>query len=1091
MKLAELSIKRPVTILMFYLAIVLLGFVSLRQLSVDLLPDISYPRLSVVARYPGVAPEEIETLITRPLEAAVSLIPGLRRVESISREGVSYLTLEFSWGTNMDFAMLHTREKLDSARDMLPEDAENPTLIALDPQSKPIMVIAISGERNLLELKEFAEEFVKPRLEQVEGIGSAEIAGGVEKEIQVEVSPQLLALYGLTIDQVAQRINAFNRNLQGGSIRKGSFKYALRFVGEFEFVNEIGEINLQTTEQRGVVRLRDVARIQDSIKEREGMTRLNGKESIGILVRKESGANTVKVTKVAREVIGQMRKENPELNIQVVSEQSKYIEDAIASVIDEIIQGAILAFLVLLIFLQEWKTPLIIDTVIPISVIATFNLLYFNNITLNIMSLGGLALGVGMLDDCAVVVSENIFRHRSLGKSLSEAAYIGTKEVGMAVTATALTTIVVFLPVIYVHGVAGQLFKDQALTVTFSLLCSLVVSLTLLPMLESRKFELPGIGKEFLKGEEIGAKKKPAQKEKSRFLLYPFKGLRWLLSVIPKGIYFIFNFVLSYFLQLFALLFHYLSFPFKPLLNLIFRGFNFIYARFVSRYEQFLKWSLDNKARVLVVSLIFFAVTFFLGTQIRREHMPKLEVSSFELSLKTPVDYSLEQTEEVVYSIERFLKEREPAKLTFSQIGIVSGMESLNPDVSLNSAQVYVEVEKPSQLEGLIENLRHKLEKFPDIDYSIVREQFTLAQFLAFSTAEVGLKVKGEDLNRLKEISEDLVRKLKGLKGIADLNTNIGEGKPEFLVKIKKEALEKYANISPAIIANFLINAVRGRIATQFKELDKKYDVLVRLEERTRENIEALLNEEFPHHGTLIPLRELVRYELVKGPKEIRRENQQREVLVTANLRGAKISQVVPAINEEIKGLSLPLNYQVVFSGEQEEMSKSFKSLIFALILAILLTYMIMAAQFESLLYPFLVLFTLPMGAAGSIIALLLAGQTLNVISIIGMVVLVGLVVDDAIVEIDYTNQLRISGMGLRESVIEACLVRLRPILMASFSTLFGLIPLALGLERGAELLKPLGIVVIGGLLFSTLFTLILIPVIYELVEKRGEKTKQ
>jgi HAE1 family hydrophobic/amphiphilic exporter-1 len=1091
MKIAEFSIKRPVALLMFYLAVIILGFVSLRELSVDLLPNISYPRLSVITQCPGVAPEEIETLVTAPLEAEVSRIPGIRRVESISKEGVSFMTLEFNWGINMDFTMLHTREKLDNARHNLPEDAENPTIIPLDPQSKPIMVMTISGERGLLELKEFAEELVKPRLEQIEGIGSAEVTGGVEREIHIEINPQLLALFGLTIDQVASQINSFNQSLQGGTIRKGRFKYALRIVGEFEVVNEIGEISLLTTAERGIVRLKDVARIQDSIKEREGMSRLDGKESIGILVRKEAGSNTVKVTKKAKSVIEQIIKENPQINIMTVSEQSKYIEKAIATTLDEIIEGAILAFLTLLIFLQEWKTPLIIDTVIPISIIGTFNLLYFNNITLNIMSLGGLALGVGMLDDCAVVVSENIFRHRSQGKSLSEAAYIGTKEVGMAVTATALTTIVVFLPVIYVHGVAGPLFKDTALTVTFSLLSSLLVSLTLLPMLESRKFELQPVRKEFIEKEKAGKGKTSEQKKKLGYLFYPFKGLKWLFSMIFKGILFVINFILSYIIQLFALVLHYLSLPFKPLLNMIFKGFNLVYKRFVARYEQWLKWSLDNKGKVIAGFIVFFGVTFFLGTQIRRELMPKLEISSFELLLKTPVDYSLEQTAEITTAVEQFLGENESVKLTFSQIGIVSGMESLNPDVSLNSAKIYIEVKKPSQIEGTLESLRRRLANYPDLSYSIIREQSTLAQFLAFSTAEIGLKIKGDDLLRLREISEELVGKLRSVSGIADLNTNIGEGKPEFLLKIKPEALEKYANISPWAVANFLVSAVRGKRATQFRELEKRYDVLVRFEENSRENIESILNGEFPHSGRLIPLRELVNCEIARGPKEIRRENQQREVLVTANLRGTKISQVVPKINEKIKEISLPPNYQIIFSGELEEMKKSFKSLIFALILAILLNYMIMAAQFESLLHPFLVMLTLPMGAAGSFFILFVTGQTLNVISIIGMVVLVGLVVDDAIVEIDYTNQLRRSGKSLRESVFDACRVRLRPILMASLSTIFGLIPLSLGLERGAELLKPLGIVVIGGLTFATFLTLILIPVTYEWIEARRAKNKQ
>ncbi len=1126
MKLAKAAIERPVTTTMFFIAVILLGFVSLRELSVDLLPDIRYPRLSVVTNYPGVAPEEMEILVTTPLEAAVSSIPGLRRVESVSKEGVATMTLEFNWGTNMDFTLLHAREKLDAARDGLPEGAESPTIVTLDPQSKPIIVLALSAERSLLELKEFAEELVKPRLEQIEGIGSAEITGGVEREIQVDVDPGRMALYGLTIQDVAARIDAFNRNLQGGTIRKGLFKYAMRVVGQFETVDEIGEISLRVTKEKGVIRLKDVAALRDGTKERQGMTRLDAKDSIGILVRKEAGANTVKVTRLARAVVDQIRSENPGVAIEVVSEQSRYIETAIGAVKDEIIQGAILAFLVLLIFLQEWRTPLIIDTVIPISVIGTFSLLYYGNITLNIMSLGGLALGVGMLDDCAVVVSENIFRHRSLGKSLTQAAYDGTKEVGSAVIAAALTTIVVFFPVVYVQGVAGQLFKDTALTVTFSLLASVLVALTLLPMLASRPFGLRAAGAAFAAPKapadrdrdcgSVSVPKAPASrdrgcenvpvrisasilsrecgsvpgpkvksKSKARLLLSPVKGLRWLLYTMAKGIGLALGFLASYVAQALALLFGLLAIPFRPLLKAVFKGFNAGYARFVAFYERFLLWSLDHKSRVLAVTFAFFALTFVLGLTIRRELMPRMKTASFELSLKTPVEYSLEQTSEIVASLESFLRTLGPVKRTLSQTGLVGGLESLNPDASLNAARVFVSVGKPSELDGVADALRARLANFPDVAFSIAREESAMTDVLGLVAAEVSLRVKGEDLDRLKRISETLAAKLRTIDGLADVGTNLGEGKPEFQVRIRKDALKKYSDLEPAAVGDFLVSAVRGRVATQFNELEKKYDVLVRAGAAERRTIDALLDESFPHGGSLIPLRELVAYEVVRGPREIRRENQQREVLVTARLRGAKISQIAPAVNRAIGEIELPADYRIVFGGEREEMGRSFRSLLFAFLLAVVLTYMIMAAQFESLLHPFLVLITLPMGAAGCVVALLLTGQTFNVISVIGLVVLVGLVVDNATVKIDYTNQLRKSGRGLRDSVTEASRVRLRPILMSTLSTLFGLLPMALGLEAGAELMKPLAIVLIGGLTFSTFLTLIVIPVIYEGVERR------
>ena len=1107
MKLARMAVDRPVTMYMFYVAVILLGAVSLRELSVDLLPDISYPRLSVITNYPGVAPEEMETLITAPLESAVSRIPRLRRVESVSKEGVSLLTLEFDWGTDMDFTMLHTREQLDNAKDRFPEDAESPTIIPLDPQSRPIMTLALSGDRTLLELKELAEELIKPRLEQIEGVGSAEITGGVEREIQIEADPQKLALYGLTVENVASRVGAFNRNLQGGTIRKGTFKYALRVVGEFESLDEIGEIGLLVTDEGGVVRLRDVATVHDSIKERQGMTRLGGAESIGLLVRKEAGANTVKVTKLVRETIGQIRAENAGITLSIVNEQAKTIEDAIGAVKDELIQGAILAFLTLLIFLQEWKTPLIIGTVIPISIIGAFSLLFFGNVTLNIMSLGGLALGVGMLDDCAVVVSENIFRHRSLGKGLKEAAYIGTKEVGPAVVSTALTTIVVFLPVIYVHGVAGQLFKDTALTVTFALLASLLVSLTLIATLESREFDF-GIGKEgrwrwhwglgriwktgkagnpdVASGPAAGGGEPPAPKTRlPAFLSVPVRAIRWFLYALFKGLGFVLNVLVSFVVQLLAFVAHYLGLPFRPVLKAAFSAFNAVYGRFIDGYQRFLRWSLDHKGRVIAWTLVFFAVVFALSGLVRRELMPPMETTAFELDLKMPVDFSFEQTTEMAVMIESELRGLPPVKTILSQIGIVSGMESADPNISVNSARFFVEVQRPKQLEGVLDTARSRLSRFPDITYTVSRGQSTFDQFLALSAAEIGLQVKGKDLDRLKEIAADLTARLAAIPGVADVATNIGEGKPEFKVTVDKEALKKYPGLSPSTIGDFLVSAVRGRVATQFREMEKKYDILVRLEDASRENIEALLGETLPFEGRAVPLRDLVSYEIVRGPREIRRENQQREVLVTANLKGRKISQVTPAIDKAISTLRLPADYRVTWSGEREEMTRSFESLVLALILAALLTYMIMAAQFESLVHPFIVMFTLPMGAAGAIVALLLTGGTFNVISIIGLVVLVGIVVDNATVKIDYTNQLRRGGMPLREAVEEGSHVRLRPILMSTGSTLVGLIPMALALERGAELMQPLAVVVIGGLLFSTFMTLILIPVIYEWVERR------
>ncbi len=1081
MNMGRWSIRRPVTTTMVFLAVVLLGFISLRRLSVDLLPDIGYPRLSVVTRFPGVAPEEMESLITAPLEAAVSRIPGMRRVDSVSREGISFLTLEFAWGTDMDFVLLHAREELDNAREGLPLEAENPTIIPLDPCARPIIVLAVTGEMGLLELTEFCAEVIKPRLEQIEGIGSADIAGGAEREIRVELDPELVSLYGLSLSDVSRRLDAFNRNLQGGTIRKGRFQYALRVAGEFANVAEIGETGLKTTGRGGVVRLKDVARIVDSVKERQGLARLDGGGSVGVLVRKASGANTIKVTRAAKAVLDEIRTENPAISIRLVSEQSRFIEEAVATTMDEIIEGGLLAFLVLLLFLQELRTPVIIGIVFPVAIVATFNLMYFGGITLNIMSLGGLALGVGMLDDCAVVVSENIFRHRSLGKGPAEAAEAGAREVGMAVTATALTTIIVFLPVIYVHGVAGRLFRDTALTVTFSLIGSLLVSLTLLPMLAGRGTSKAGGGA----GGGGGMPFEGLASASTGATL--MKRLRRLPGMAIKALGAAVGFVAGFVLQLAAFALRILSLPFRPVLQAIGRSFNRGYERFIVFYHRSLVRCLEHKGPVLVLFLVFFALMAFSGTRIRRELMPRLETSFFEVGLRTPVAYSLDETAGVVNSLDKWLASRPETRLVYSQTGLVGGMEALDLDVSLNSARIMVEASSPSAGGRLIGELSRTFPAYADVAFSVTRERSDAARALALAGTDVSLEVRGDDLDRLGEIATVLASRIRGIPGIADVNVGVGEGKPEFVVRIRDDALAKYPGLDPGALGDRIIDSVRGRVATRFRELDKAYDVRVRLDEGTEANVEALLGGLVPCGTALVPLRELVTWEIARGPREIRRADQQRAVVVTAGLRGAKPSQVAPRIQEAISATPLPPGYRIVFGGEREEMAQSFRSLIAAFLLAILLNYMIMAAQFESLLHPLIILATVPMGLCGSVAAMLVTGTTVNVISIIGMVVLLGIVVDNAIVKIDYTNRLRKQGMGLREAVVEGSRVRLRPILMSTATTLVALLPLSLGIGSGAELLQPLGIVVLGGLTFATLLTLVLIPIIYEIVEARKE----
>lgn len=1063
-KLIKFSIERPVTVAMIFLGIVFLGMISLRELSVDLLPSIQYPRLSVVTTYIGAGPEEVENHITSPLESFLSTVPGVRKIKSVSREGVSLITLEFEWGTNMDFAIVHTREKLDSARYSLPQGSGRPRIIQYDPQSRPIILLAVGGSQEITELDSFSREMVKPRLEQIQGVASAVIIGGIEREIQVDVNPELLTLYNLSIDEISRRIDAFNKGFQGGRVKKGRFEYSLRVSGEFGQVEEIKDVPVKITKNGELVRLKDLADVRESIKEREGFTRLNGEECIGIEIYKESGANTVKVSREIRKILSQISKENPLIKIEVITDESKYIENSISSLKGSIAVGAVLVFLVLLLFLQNIKDSINIGIAIPIAVIATFNLLYFRNITLNIMSLGGLALGIGMFVENSIVVVESIYRAKSAGNPIKEASFLGTMEVAMPIVAAIFTTIAVFFPVVYIKGVAGQLFKDQALTVSFSLLSSLLAALFLLPMLSSREWRLKEIPKIEMEGE----------KEKTFFLFKPF-------GFLGKILFYILGFLLSSIISFFRFIFSIIEKTLRTPLNLVFVYFNRGYNRFYETYHKTLIWCLENKGKTFLITLLLLVVSIISFFPLKKELMPKSRTSYFRIELKTPLDFSLLDTYQIVSRLEEEIRKDKELQYIFSKTGVIGEALLTQKELAFNTATIIGKVKSWRRLQGFLERTREKIKAFP-ITASVKEEETTLASFLTFEGRGIELKLYGEDFERMKDISHEAIQRIAKIEGIKDLRTNIGEGKPELLVKMKKEALEKF-NVTPYELGEFIVNSVRGKSASQFKEFDKRIDISVRSEER--EKAEKLLSQEGYFNGKLIPLRELVFLDEGRGPSEIIRENQKRVILIQGNLSGKRLSDVVPEITKTLKDINLPENYRFEIGGEEEEVRESFKSLRFAFLLASLLVFMILASQFESLIHPFIIIFTIPMGLMGVIWALLLTGQSINVISIIGTIVVSGVVVNDAIVKVDYMNFCRKNGMGVREAIMKASEEKVRPVIMNTITDVFGVLPTAIVVGEGTELQQPLAIAFAGGLIVATILTIFLIPVIYEVIEGR------
>ncbi len=1124
MHISEFSIRRPTAVTMFFLAVVLIGYISLTNLSIDLLPDLSYPKLTIITIYQGAAPEEIEAFITAPLEEGISAVPGIRNIRSISRESISILTLEFSWGTDMNFAALHVREKLDNVRHYLPQGADKPTILHWDPQSKPIMTVAVAGKKDLLDLTNLSRDVFKPRMEQIKGIASAEIAGGVEREIHIEIVNKMLALYHLDIGDVDRRIEESNYNFQGGTIRKGKYRYALRTVGQFQDINEIKQVIIGRGKENAFIRLADIARIYDATREQQSITRFNKENSVGLLLYKEAGSNTVKVSEEAEKVLTELRREYPEVNLIVAYEEARFIRNSIQSVIKSIIYGALLAFLVLFLFLQDFRTPFIIAVSIPISIIAAFNLLYFTGISLNIMSLSGLALGVGMLVDNSIVVLENIFRHKSSGIKAINASFIGAKEVGMAVTASTLTTISVFLPIVYVKGVAGELFKDQALTVTFSLLASLIVALTLLPMMASRILRTGELkfgdstkqssSESSSENQNKGKKavKKPSSKKDWRIILaailFPFKkafaALFFLLKVLLNSFTWLIDFIYSFITQIILFWLYSLSQLFRPLFNAAFKGFNYVYKRFEESYHRFLRYSLMNKGKVLLIALMLLIFSIGGGFFIKRELMPSVDSGQFIIKVKMPPGSTLKATQEIVARLENELLSIKNVNLVFSNIGLVQQTQTYGErNISSNTAELKVQLSssnkkkrsstfdkeiKLNSTEKVINYLRQKTSNMAEMELSFEPEQTALERVISSGGRGVNVKIAGDELPKCQSIADDLVKKFKNIQGIAEISTNLDEGKPEIKLWVKRNEAEKY-DLSVQQVGNYIEGIMQGRIPTQYEEFDKKIDIRMRLQEKDRAAITNILNSSYPLiSGAQVPLRTLIEFEYVKGPQEIYRENQQRQVVISGSLKGKKISQVTPELERIIKAQDVPEGYRISMGGEEEELRRSFKSLYFAFVVAIILVYMIMAAQFESLVHPFTIIFSLPLGLIGVVIILLLFRQTLNVISIIGVVVLTGIVVNDAIIKVDCINQLRKKGMSKFDAIIKGSHLRLRPILMTTVTTVLGLTPMAIGVGEGAELQRPLALTIIGGLSFATLLTLIIIPIMYDILDRIRHK---
>jgi HAE1 family hydrophobic/amphiphilic exporter-1 len=1082
MKLIDFSIRRKVTIAMFTIGIILFGMVSLSRLNINLLPELSYPTLTVRTDFEGAAPAEVENLVSKPIEEALGVVKNVQQVRSISRSGQSDVTLEFAWGTDMDFASIDVREKLDALQ--LPLEVDRPVILRFDPSLDPIMRYAFyiedknpdqpqnvdyasyQGEAStsqiskLKQLRRYADEQIKKDLQSALGVASIKISGGLEEEIEVAVNQDRLSHLGLSIDQITQVLGAENVNLSGGRLEEGTQQYLVRTLNQFQSVDNIK--NVVVSSQGGnPVYLKDLAEITQGYKEREAITRLNGQEAVEIAIYKEGDANTVNVASNVEAQMENLSERLPDgMAMTKVFDQSTFISSAVSEVVDAGIIGGILAIIILYLFLRNLWATVIISLSIPVSVIATFNLMYGNDITLNIMSLGGIALGIGLLVDNSIVVLENIARHREMGKNPLKAASDGAGEVGMAVVASTLTTIAVFFPLVFVHGIAGQLFRDQALTVTFSLLASLVVAITLIPMLSS------------LAGREKSKIEKPELKEPktkvggwmrtARIFIfetipsYIIKGGSKVASVISKGAMFVLN----------------------PMLNAFEKWFDSM----EDKYPAVLRWSLRHRFAVIAFAFLSLMGSLMLVPQLGMELIPSLSQGEFNVEFNLPPGTPIEQTDRALQNVQQAAGDIDPIRTTFAVAGTGNQMDANPNQGGENWGELNVTLASGAGRtleESTMDELRTDLQRIPGLNY-----KFSRPALFTFKTP-VEVEISGYNLDNLKKVSDNILEKMSSDGRFADVKSTMEQGNPEIQITFDRP---KAASLGLQVheVADLIVSKVRGDVATRYSWRDQKIDVLVRAKKQDRSSIEDIQNIIInPNSESPIPLSSIANVQVDTGPSEIRRAAQQRVAIVSANLNYGDLATAADEIRTIIDETTIPMGIQAQITGQNEEMADSFRSLLFALSLAVFLVYLVMASQFESLLHPFIILFTIPLALVGAILGLWITGSTISVVVFIGLILLAGIVVNNAIVLIDLINQYRERGMNKIKAILEGGKSRLRPIIMTTLTTTLGLLPLAIGFGDGAELRAPMAITVIAGLIISTLLTLIVIPTMYAIMDRK------
>jgi HAE1 family hydrophobic/amphiphilic exporter-1 len=1024
--LARFAVKYPVTVLMLVLGIVLLGFISFGKLGTDLFPDLNNPKIYIELKAGEKPPEEIEKNYVDQIESLAMRQSDVVQVSSVSHAGSAIITVEYDWNKDMDEAFLDLQKELSAFTQN--SDLEDFSISQYDPNADPVMIVGLKNPAisNLDDIRKISENYIRNELVRIEGVADVKLTGAEESEVVIETSKYVLESYGLSVDAIASQISNYNRNVSGGSIIDMGLKYTVKGVSVLRDINDLENIVVgfkqeSSSEPRPLtaslensavasppsgkvpVYLRDVAEIKFANKDPENIVTINGERCVGLSIYKEPKFNTVDVVKSLEKSLDDLQKALPGYEFIKVHDQGAYIDNAIGEVKDTLIIGIILAVLVLYVFLRRIGTTLVISVAIPVSIIATFNLMYFNHLSLNIMTLGGLALGAGMLVDNAIVVLENITRLKEEGMPLKEAVIKGTGQVGAAITASTVTTIVVFLPIVYLHGASGEMFRDQAWTVAFALISSLVVAMLVIPMLVSTLF--------------------PEKKKETKAL---------------------------------------------PL-------------RFIW-YKGFLEKIVDKRIAVIILSIILLGLSAMLVPQLGSEFMPKSESAEFTIDITLPEGTSLLRTASTASKTENMIQELLGDKLDmiYCQAGS-SDNSSINSNTedkgeNIASFRIRLKSEFAKQTEQAITLISNYLNSVPDVEIAFSRDETALQESLGTSGAPFSLEVSGQEYPEIERIINESKNILAANPDLYNITTSMDEGTPEVEVAIDRFKTSYY-NVSVESIINQLKGYLAGSSAGNFEKDGELKDVTIKLGDLSLHQLNDLL---ITAGSVKVPLSELASVKKVVRPGEITRRNQARTSYIYASVvSGKAFDKVIRNAEASIRPVVLPVDYKMEFTGEELKRKESMSNLSFALILSLVLVFMVLAAEFESIIQPFVIMLTIPMAGIGTILTFFMLGKNLNMMAYIGIIMLGGIAVNNAILLIDRINQLREDGLAKKAAIIEAGIQRIRPILMTSLTTILTLVPLAVGIGESASLRAPMALAVIGGMVSSTLLTLVVIPCFY------------